>query len=81
MFMKYADLLRKNDAATEEQTESINFYFPVKCTQCPLLDEYNKYVRKLRSEGQKEREIRPVEMEGIIRAAGIKIKKTQKGGN
>lgn len=80
MFMKYADLLRKNDAATEEQTESINFYFPVKCSQCPLLDAYNKYIEKLRADGEQEREIRPVEMEGIIRKSKAYIDKIEKGG-
>lgn len=64
MFMKYADLTRKNDAATDEAMDAMQFYFPVKCNQCPLFAEYNAYVRK-----KKKREIRPVEMEGIIRRA------------
>lgn len=73
MFMKYADLLRKNDQSTEEQTDAIHFYFPVKCDQCPLLSAYNEYVRHLKEQGEASREIRPVEMEGIIRKAKGKM--------
>jgi len=79
MFMKYADLLRKNDAATEEQTEAINFYFPVKCSMCPLLDAYNKHMEKLRDSGEPAREIRPVEMEGVIRKSKEYIDKIEGG--
>lgn len=73
MFMKYADLLRKNDAATEEQTEAINFYFPLKCSQCPLLATYNSEQKKVGG-----RELRPVEIEGVIRKAREIIEKTKK---
>jgi hypothetical protein len=64
MFMKYADLTRKNDAATEEAMDAMQFYFPVKCNQCPLLDAYNAYMRQ-----KKEQELRPVEMEAVIKEA------------
>ena len=74
MFMKYADLTRKNDQKTEEQTEAINFYFPIKCHQCPLLIAYNDYV----SENRIGNQLRPVEMEAIIRKAAPIIKKTQR---
>jgi len=74
MFMKYADLTRKNDQKTEEMTEAINFYFPVKCHQCPLLVAYNEYAR-----GRKQKdELRPVEMEGIIRNAAPIMEKARK---
>ena len=48
MFMKYADLTRKNDQKTEEIADTINFYFPVKCHQCPLLFAYNEFVKKIK---------------------------------
>ena len=73
MFMKYADLTRKNDAVTEEAMDSFKFYFPVKCNQCPLFDEYNFFQRN-----NKGREIRPVEMEGIIRNAAPIMEKARK---
>ena len=73
MFMKYADLTRKNDQKTEEMTEAINFYFPLKCHQCPLLIAYNEFVR----ERGHEEELRPVEMESIIRKAAPIIKKAK----
>lgn len=73
MFMKYADLTRKNDQKTEEITDTINFYFPVKCQQCPLLFAYNEFVKKKKTND----ELRPVEMEGIIRGAAPIIKKAK----
>jgi len=77
MFMKYADLTRKNDAVTEEAMDAIQFYFPLKCNQCPLFDAYNTFVRQHRG-----REIRPVEMEAIIKeAAPIMEKARKKAGN
>ena len=66
MFMKYADLTRKNDQKTEEMTEAINFYFPVKCNQCPLLSAWNEWQA---DRGKKDSEVRPIEMEAVIRAA------------
>jgi len=73
MFMKYADLTRKNDAATEESTDAINFYFPIKCDQCPLLTAYNDFLKR-----NKTKEVRPVEMERIIRLSHSIIKKAIK---
>ena len=73
MFMKYADLTRKNDAATNEAMDSFRFYFPVKCNQCPLFYAYNEWVSQ---KGQ--REIRPVEMDGIIRNAAPMIERAKK---
>jgi len=64
MFMKYADLTRKNDAVTEEAMDAMQFYFPVKCNQCPLFDAYNKHLKRT-----KQKEIRPVEMDALIRNA------------
>ena len=73
MFMKYADLTRKNDAVTEEAMDAMQFYFPVKCNQCPLFDAYNAFMRE-----SKKKEIRPVEMDEIIRKAAPIIEKARK---
>lgn len=63
MFMKYADLIRRNEQGTEDVTDAISFGLPLKCNQCPLLYSYNEEMR--RQEDGKE--IRPVEMERVIR--------------
>ena len=76
MFMKYADLTRKNDQKTEDVAESINFYFPLKCHQCPFLIAHNDWMRE--NNRKKGEEIRPVEMEAIIRAAWPIIEKARK---
>lgn len=73
MFMKYADLTRKNDAATDEAMDAIQFYFPVKCNQCPLFDAYNSFMRQ-----KKQREVRPVEIEAIIKEAATIMEKARK---
>lgn len=73
MFMKYADLTRKNDAVTEEAMDAIQFYFPVKCNQCPLFDAYNTFRKN-----HKDREVRPVEMDDIIRNTHPIIEKAKK---
>ena len=73
MFMKYADLTRKNDAVSEDAMDAMQFYFPVKCNQCPLFDSYNHYVRQ---SGGKE--VRPVEMEAVIKNAEPIMKKARK---
>lgn len=76
MFMKYADLTRKNDAITEEAMDAMQFYFPVKCNQCPLFDAYNKHLRRV-----KRKEVRPVEMDAIVRKAAALIDEaTEKAG-
>ena len=73
MFMKYADLTRKNDAATDEATEQFNFYFPIKCNQCPLFDAYKSYLKQ-----NKKKELRPVEIEAVIRNAAPIMEKARK---
>ena len=49
------------------------FAFPIKCYQCPLLYAYNEYRKE-----NGEKEVRPVEMEGIIKKAEKIIKKAEK---
>ena len=64
LMAKYNDIRKENEQTANDTTEAINFYFPVKCQQCPLFYAYNE-----QREEQGEEEIRPVEMEGIIRKA------------
>lgn len=64
LFARYNDIKKENEVGTEKETDSINFYFPLKCSQCPLLTAYNDEMRK-----QKGNEIKPVEMTRVIRIA------------
>lgn len=68
--MKYSDLMgyKKEDAGDTRDT--IMFAFPIKCYQCPLLYSYNEYRKQ-----NGERELRPVEMDRVIRQAADIIKK------
>lgn len=64
LFAKYNDIRTKNEQVVEDTTESIRFSLPLKCNMCPLLYAYNQERRE-----QGEKEIRPVEMERVIRLA------------
>ena len=71
--MKYSDLMgyKKEDAG--DTKDQIMFAFPIKCYQCPLLHSYNEFRKK-----NGEKELRPVEMDRVIRQADEIIKEAQK---
>lgn len=72
--MKYSDLMGYKKEDTGETTDSITFAFPIKCYQCPLLHTYNEFRKK-----NGEKELKPVEMDRVIRLAdGIIMKATKK---
>lgn len=71
LFVKYNDIKLKSDMGTDDEDDSISFVFPLKCNQCPLLAAYNEERRKAG-----DRELKPVEMEHVIRTAGEVIGKT-----
>lgn len=61
LFAKYNDIKTKNDLGTEDETDAINFFLPLKCNQCPLLYAYNEYLKE-----NNLQEVRPVEMGRIM---------------
>lgn len=73
LFAKYNDIKRENEQNINTQQDNITFAFPIKCYQCPLLHTYNEYRKE-----NGERDLRPVEMERVIRLADSLIKKVQK---
>lgn len=63
LFMRYDEIRNRNNAEpTEEATDNINFYFPIKCSSCPLLSGLNKML-----EEKGDEKIPPAEMDSIIR--------------
>ena len=76
LMAKYNDIRKNNEQTAEDVTESIQFYLPVKCNDCPLLMAYNEWQIR-----NKEREIRPVEMEGIIRKSSLIIQQAKENEN
>ena len=64
LFAKYNEIKTKNEQGVEDDTDNINFVFPLKCNQCPLLHSYNQYLKE-----NNIKEIRPVEMGKISAAA------------
>lgn len=72
--MKYADIMGyKKDDVEAGIDESISFFLPLKCDQCPLLKAYNK-----EQERQGDDTIRPVEMGRVIGMAKDIIEKAKK---
>ena len=63
--MKYADIMGyKKDDVEAGMDDSISFFLPLKCDQCPLLQAYNEQMRKDGGDT-----VRPVEMSAVIRRA------------
>lgn len=73
LFAKYNDIKRESEQTVNNEQDSITFAFPIKCYQCPLLFQYNEYRKE-----NGERELRPVEMERVIKLADSIIKKAKK---
>ena len=67
LYAKYNDIRKENEQGTEDETDTINFMFPLKCNQCPLLFAYNEEMKKCTDE--KGDIIRPVEMNRVIKLA------------
>lgn len=65
LFIKLNEIKKENEQGTEDETDAINFHFPVKCSQCPLLYAYNEEAKKCKDE--KGNIIRPVEMGRVIK--------------
>ena len=40
MFVRYADLIRKNDTQTAEDDDPVRIYLPMKCSMCPMKMEF-----------------------------------------
>lgn len=74
LYAKYNDIKRESEMSGTDGTDSINFFLPLKCNQCPLLHSYNQYLKE-----NNLKEIRPVEM-GKIAAAAHNIIQASKEG-
>lgn len=63
--MKYSELMRyKSDDVEGSATDNIHFFLPLKCSQCPLFNEYN---RKKKASG--EAPMRPDEMNNLVKGS------------
>ncbi len=64
LYAKYNDIKKESEQTSDDETDTISFYFPLKCNQCPLLYSYNDFLKE---KGLKE--VRPVEMGRIMNIA------------
>ena len=46
MFVRYADLIRKNDTQTADDDNPVRIYLPMKCNICPMKKEHDAKKRK-----------------------------------
>lgn len=65
LYAKYNDIKKENEEGNDDDADYINFYFPLKCRQCPLLYAYNEEANKCKDD--KGNMIRPVEMGRVIK--------------
>lgn len=75
LYAKYNDIKKDSEQNGRAIEDPILFAFPIKCYQCPLLATYNDFLKE-----NGDKEIRPIEMERIIRLADGIIKKAIKKG-
>lgn len=62
LFLRYDEIRQRNTVEPErEETDAINFYFPIKCNQCPLFAKFDEVLH----EDVGER-VRPDEMVSLI---------------
>lgn len=73
LYAKYNEIKKEEEQTVKSVQDPITFAFPLKCYQCPLLHTYNEYRKE-----NGEKELRPVEMERVVRLADEIIKKTKK---
>ena len=73
LFAKYNDIKKESEQTSSNVQDSVLFAFPIKCYQCPLLHTYNEYRKE-----NGEKELKPVEMERVIKLADDIIKKAMK---
>lgn len=65
LFLRYDEIRQRNPVEPEqEETDAINFYFPIKCNQCPLFAKFEEVLH----EDVGER-VRPYEMAALISKA------------
>lgn len=76
LFAKYNDIKKESEQTGNQEQDTIMFAFPIKCYQCPLLHTYNDFKKE-----NGEKELRPVEMERVIKLADGLIKKAIKIGS
>lgn len=46
MFVRYADLIRKNDTQTTEDNDPVRIFLPMKCTMCPAKIQFDDKTNK-----------------------------------
>lgn len=78
LMAKYNDIRNENKKDIKDpNNDPVQFFFPIACEKCPLLQRYNQFLKN-RNEGkpkdQWDVEVKPDEMQRIIESADRTIK-------
>lgn len=66
LYAKYNDIKKENEQDTDDGTDAIRFFFPLKCHQCPLLYAYNEEIKNNK---ENAKTLKPIEMGRVIQLA------------
>ena len=72
LLMKLADLQQMKKDTTADDDDPVQFYFPMSCEKCPLLQRYNEMLERNNDGVPREKwdlEVRPDEMQRLIEQA------------
>ena len=84
LLMKLADLQQMKKDLTSLDDDPVQFFLPLACEKCPLLQNYNEFLAEKNKDLPPDKwdlEIRPDEMQRIIEQSHTIIKKMREAGN
>ena len=83
LLMKLADLQQMKKDLTGPEEDPVQFFLPISCEKCPLLQEYNRFLAGKNHDlphDKWEMELRPDEVQHIIEVADGKVRKMREAG-
>lgn len=84
LLMKLADLQQMKKDLTSLDEDPVQFFLPLACEKCPLLQNYNEFLAEKNRDLPPDKwdlEVRPDEMQRIIEQSHTIIKKMREAGN
>lgn len=83
LLMKLADLQQMKKDLTSLDDDPVQFFLPLACEKCPLLQNYNEFLAEKNRDLPPDKwdlEVRPDEMQRIIEQSHTIIKKMREAG-
>lgn len=76
LLMKIAEIKQMKKDVTSDSEDPVQFFFSLSCSQCPLLQRYNDFIRNKNKGLEHDKwvvEVRPDEMQRIVEQADMAI--------